>query len=181
MAHTQHDPEKRTSNFYPPSGISATHTRPLIDFVTNDRQQDDEEDEYYRRKSEDMHPRWQHMVAAPASRFAHIPRRVQRYAFIYVTLLLVAWFSWKRILQPNWESNRELNKALDESGKMFFGSNMRPEFSDMVHIKTMDSRLLPTNENSKQRLVVVGDVHGCKDERTPPYPSSNKQHFLMSA
>ncbi|KAF2497630.1 Metallo-dependent phosphatase [Lophium mytilinum] len=110
-----------------------------------------------------MPPPWKRIVAAPASRLSQVPRRVQRYFVIYATLLLAAWVSWKWVFQPDWDTNRAIENSLNEE-KVFFGSNMRPEFSDMIQIKTMDSRLLPTDENFKQRLVIVGDVHGCKDE-----------------
>lgn len=161
MAPTHRDFEKAASDLLPGS-----QPRPLVDFITNNWQQDDSDDEYYRRDSDNMiHPRWKHVVAAPMSRIAGIPRRVQRYVLIYATLLVVAWVTWTRILKPDWESTKSIIKSLEDESRATFGSNMRPEFSDMVHIKTMDSRLLPTDENFRRRLIVVGDVHGCKDER----------------
>ena len=38
---------------------------------------------------------------------------------------------------------------------------MRPEFEGMIQLKTLDKKHLPV-EN--KRLVVIGDVHGCRKE-----------------
>lgn len=45
-----------------------------------------------------------------------------------------------------------------------FGTNMRPTFNDMIQLKTIDQTLVPRKKD-KARLIVVGDVHGCHDER----------------
>lgn len=69
--------------------------------------------------------------------------------------------------------DKELDRALDEGNRDriggWFGSNALPGFSDMAHIQTLDARLLPGEKKawfrrSKRRLIIVGDVHGCKDE-----------------
>ena len=60
-----------------------------------------------------------------------------------------------------------LSDALDEkvrAGKGWYGTNMRPAFVDMIQLKTMDSRLIP-QDGDKNRLIFIGDVHGCYDER----------------
>ena len=41
---------------------------------------------------------------------------------------------------------------------------MRPEFLDMIQVKTLDQDLVPAREDQR-RLIVIGDVHGCSDER----------------
>lgn len=51
----------------------------------------------------------------------------------------------------------------------WFGTNVRPEFVDVVPMRTLDPALLPSPERTKghkssRRLVIVGDVHGCQDE-----------------
>lgn len=48
--------------------------------------------------------------------------------------------------------------------------NRRPEFTDFPAIRTLDPAFLPNNERNffsfrRRRLVFVGDVHGCFDER----------------
>lgn len=45
---------------------------------------------------------------------------------------------------------------------------MRPVFRDMIHLKTIDQGLVP-QKGGKGRLILVGDVHGCHDERTLSY------------
>lgn len=42
-----------------------------------------------------------------------------------------------------------------------YGTNVRPIFKDMIHIKTLDEKYLPVGN---RRLVIVGDVHGCVKE-----------------
>lgn len=145
--------------------------RPLIDFVTNDWRTDsryqedryasDESESLYRREEDDywVHPRWKNMIS-----YKRVPRRVQRYLLIYVALLIATWVSWTWFIQPDWEKNKELERQLNVKPTSVFGSNMRPEFSDMTQVKTLDSALLPSKHQLTQRLVVVGDVHGCKEE-----------------
>lgn len=144
--------------------------RPLIDFVTNDwrtdsRYQkniyasDDSESLYHWEDDYWVHPRWKSMIS-----YKRVPRRVQRYLLIYVALLIATWIGWTWFIQPDWEKNKELESQLNVKPTSVFGSNMRPEFSDMTQVKTLDSALLPSEHQLMQRLVVVGDVHGCKEE-----------------
>lgn len=145
--------------------------RPLIDFVTNDWRTDsryqediyasDEYESLYRREEDDywVHPRWKNMIS-----YQRVPRKVQRYLLIYVALLIATWVSWTWFIRPDWEKNKELESQLNAKPTSVFGSNMRPEFSDMTQVKTLDSALLPSEHQLMQRLVVVGDVHGCKEE-----------------
>lgn len=146
--------------------------RPLIDFVTNDWRTDsrykediyasNESESLYWREEDDywVHPRWKNMIS-----HKRVPRRVQRYLLIYVALFIATWVGWAWFIQPDWEKNKELERQLNVRPTSVFGSNMRPEFSDMTQVKTLDSTLLPSKHQLKQRLVVVGDVHGCKEER----------------
>jgi len=145
--------------------------RPLIDFITNDWRTDsryqkniyasDESESLYRWEDDYwVHPRWKNMIS-----YKRVPRRVQRYLLIYVALLIATWVSWTWFIQPDWEKNKELESQLNVKPTSVFGSNMRPEFSDMTQVKTLDSALLPSEHQLMQRLVVVGDVHGCKEER----------------
>ncbi|OCK82961.1 Metallo-dependent phosphatase [Lepidopterella palustris CBS 459.81] len=188
MADSSQEAEKYSSE--PPSSVSKEFSSrfhnpnglPLIDFVTNDWKvkpryhnshdhdhdhdhdhlsASDESESFYRREEDDywVHPRWKQLVS-----YGRVPRRVQRYLAIYITLLSIAWIVWSWFLQPDWEKNRELEKLMNMKPQTMFGSNMRPEFSDMTQVKMLNSIFLPTDEQSKQRLVVVGDVHGCKDE-----------------
>lgn len=92
---------------------------------------------------------------------ARVPRRIQRYAVVYILLLIIAWIAWRNIFGPIYAQYRQQIRELDTMPEMAYGSNSRPAFKDMVHVKTMDERHLPAGH---KRLVVVGDVHGCVDE-----------------
>jgi hypothetical protein len=75
--------------------------------------------------------------------------------------------------------------SLDPTSKTdsvgWFGTNSMPEFGDLIQIQTLDPGLVPTDlagmdaaSNNKRRLVIVGDVHGCKEERELHTDSRNK-------
>ncbi|KAE9979595.1 hypothetical protein EG328_000762 [Venturia inaequalis] len=96
------------------------------------------------------------------------PRRVQRYLLGYAVFLLACWLTWLYYLQPAWAQERLYDASLAtlNEKEQSFGANIRPEFTDMIHLKSLDVELLPGSKKSKddRRLIVVGDVHGCKDE-----------------
>ena len=50
-----------------------------------------------------------------------------------------------------------------KSGEGWFGSNVRPSFTDLIQIQTLDKSLVQSKDERK-RFIVVGNVHGCKDE-----------------
>lgn len=50
---------------------------------------------------------------------------------------------------------------MDTVPAMSYGSQVRPEFKAMIQIRDMDAQHLPEKHN---RLVFVGDVHGCREE-----------------
>lgn len=172
----------RSDSFHAPkNAVSAfpgsEQRRPLIDFVTNEWSKSshraasfDSDDSYAnypfeREKYDPPHlPEWVKRLLR-----VQVPRRVQRYLGGYLIFLLALWFGWLYWLQPAWQHE----KALDESANIAnsakgqaFGVNMRPSFADMVHFKQLDAEYLPSASNPERRLVFVGDVHGCKDERT---------------
>ena len=101
--------------------------------------------------------------------------KFRRYIFVYAVLLLACWLGWKSWLQPKWEEEALLSKSLEETHairKNWFGINARPPFADMIQVKDLDQSFLPTmgkdrtvDKNSKKRLIIIGDVHGCKHER----------------
>lgn len=88
-------------------------------------------------------------------------------------LLYMAWEIY--MLQP---PSQEEYPVISESLNMeILGTlsdwampNRRPEFTDFPAIKTLDPAFLPDYEQSffsirRRRLVFIGDVHGCFDER----------------
>lgn len=101
--------------------------------------------------------------------YAMTARRLQRYLLVYLLLVGACWLSWRWYLKPQLEEHLLLSESLDErfkTGKGWFGSNKKPAFNDMVHLKTLDKNLVPGvgSGRSRKRLIIVGDVHGCKDE-----------------
>lgn len=102
--------------------------------------------------------------------------RFRRYVLVYLTLFLLGWAGWAMVLYPRLEERGALLHALDPASKAevggWFGSNSLPRFDDLTHIRTLDPSLVPVpriegesrGSRSEKRLVVVGDVHGCKEE-----------------
>jgi hypothetical protein len=98
--------------------------------------------------------------------------RFRRYLVVYVFLLCICY-----VVLTKFQEEQELFVGLDLHGKnavgSWFGSNSLPTFSDMIHLRTLDPSLLPGDQPlskgdpNRKRLVVVGDVHGCKDECKP--------------
>ncbi|CAF9943263.1 MAG: hypothetical protein ALECFALPRED_010932 [Alectoria fallacina] len=102
-------------------------------------------------------PNWVQVCSAP---------RVRRYVLLLLMLLSLTWGNWHYWAGPSWAEHRLLSQSLNErmkTGEGWFGDNMRPEFLDMVQVKTLDQNLIPAREDRK-RLIVIGDVHGCSDE-----------------
>ncbi|KAI9719582.1 MAG: hypothetical protein M1812_003353 [Candelaria pacifica] len=131
--------------------------RPLIDFVKNEWRTDPK---YAYSSTSNHEPDWLSMMKAP---------RFRRYAIVYLMILSTCWMTYKWWLRPMWTENVALTKSLDDKERMkkgWFGVNMRPAFTDMIHLKTLDEGLLPKSgkHDAGQRLIIVGDVHGCKDE-----------------
>ena len=104
-------------------------------------------------------PRWTQMVRV---------RKFRRYILSYLLLLCICWISWNRWVEPLWNEHASLRESLDErmkTGKGWFGINLRPKFADIIQVKDLDRDLIPHGGRKRTRLIVVGDVHGCKDER----------------
>ena len=148
-AHAYHYPSRRTR-------------RPLIDFVRNEWRTNPKPGQAH-SSSPDRHlfhtPRWRQVVSA---------RKVRRYALFYLLLLCMSWVSWNCWLEPMYAEHLLLRGSLDErmnTGKGWFGANMRPKFKDIIQLEELDSSLIPRGGKESRRLIVIGDVHGCKEER----------------
>lgn len=136
--------------------------RPLINQVPNDFDLDvsDEEDAFYSRDDGDylLHPKWRAMITRTSNR---IPRRLQRYIIIYALGAIVLLISWRLFLGPQYAAYQAEQAIFDAAAQLEVPSSATPGFKDMVQVKDLDAKHLPKGEG---RLVVVGDVHGCKKE-----------------
>lgn len=98
--------------------------------------------------------------------------KFRRYLVVYAILLMSAYTGWEAVLQPMIKEHEDILTSLNvdtlEKVGGWFGTNVRPEFVDVVSMRTLNPALLPSLEKkqgkSSRRLVIVGDVHGCKDE-----------------
>ncbi|MCJ1388556.1 hypothetical protein MMC18_001403 [Xylographa bjoerkii] len=91
-------------------------------------------------------------------------RRVVGLLLLSLILFCIAWAWW---LGPKLSEHLMLKGSLDtriKASKGWFGANMRPKFAGMVQLEHLDANLVPTGGRDRKRLIVVGDVHGCKDE-----------------
>jgi hypothetical protein len=147
--------------------------RPLIERVTNRWQSDpkykdlyhgdyDDDDDYAQFMSE------QDESLPICSWPRRMPRRALRYLFVYLTFLLCVYSFWHFWFHPAMEVDDDFDRGMSQSSRESgaFGINVRPEFADMLQVQYLDSKFVPgATHGSRKRLVVVGDVHGCKDER----------------
>jgi hypothetical protein len=151
--------------------------RPLIDYVRNEWQSNSGA-KYSHLGSASSNsvsdrtdaPRWVQIVLSIVA-----TPRFRRYVLVYLALLGVCILGWQFFLFPRLKENSAILTALDPKEKAkvggWFGANAVPQLEDMIQLKTLDSALLPAREakeddsrHSSRRLVIVGDVHGCKEE-----------------
>jgi hypothetical protein len=98
-----------------------------------------------------------------------LPRRPQRLIVVYFFFVLIAFWVWRFIRRSSVDVDEEYKwNIFDYQSQLAgrkFGSNARPEFADMTQIQYMDSQYVPgASSRSPQRLIFIGDVHGCKSE-----------------
>lgn len=89
--------------------------------------------------------------------------KFQRAMLIFLAVSFLIWGNWHIWIGPLYNEAAALNWSIKQRqrlGEGWFGENMRPEFFDMVQIRTLDESLVP-NEASDNRLIIIGDVHGC--------------------
>ena len=149
-------------------------SRPLIDSVRNGWQS--HSNPAYHSLSYSPEPKnpglieiFRSVVSAP---------RFRRYVLIYLTLLTLCWAGWAGwvfVLSPELQDRENVAQSLDpqmmDKGG-WFGTNLMPTFDHLIQIGTLDPALVPGAEavaegsKSGKRLIMIGDVHGCKEERT---------------
>jgi hypothetical protein len=133
------------------------HT-PLIDLIPDNREDldvSDEEDSFYGKEDDFLIPaKWQ-------DRIDRVPRRIKRYLLVALGVAFIFLISWWTYFGPRRATYKLDLKFMDNEPVMGYGSNLRPDFKDMIQVKDMDEEHLP---KKGKRLVFVGDVHGCKEE-----------------
>jgi hypothetical protein len=93
---------------------------------------------------------------------------------VYAVLVMFAYIGWDVFLQPMLQERKVIIESLDvaamEKVGGWYGTNLRPEFAEIVSMRTLSPDFLPRLEKNtrhksgQRRLVIVGDVHGCQDE-----------------
>lgn len=157
-----------------PSSYRLTRfTRPLIDYVRNEWQTSAKyahlpSSSTDRSRSDS--PKWLQMIHSIVT-----APRFRRYVLVYMSLLVSCIVGWKFVLSPRMQEHASLLRALDPNVKAevggWFGSNALPRFDYIEQLRTLDPALLPAEaapeggQPSQRRLIVIGDVHGCKSER----------------
>ena len=135
---------------------------PLIDLIPDNRDDldvSDAEDDFYGQDDDFLIPiKWRAAIIHTTDR---IPRRIKRYSTVYVGIAFVFLISWVVYFGPRHSARKQEWKEMDTTSAMSYGSNVRPKFKDMIQVSDMDEQHLPKKNN---KLVFVGDVHGCKEE-----------------
>ncbi|ERF75999.1 hypothetical protein EPUS_08253 [Endocarpon pusillum Z07020] len=101
--------------------------------------------------------------------------KIRRYLLLYTVILIFSIWLWSSMIWPVWAEQRMLARSLSAENRRasggLFGSNLRPTFPNMIQVKDLDTKFVPKATASKDaradnvnRLIFVGDVHGCLDE-----------------
>lgn len=140
---------------------SQQRRRPLIDFIKNEWRHIDKShsSDSSPTQSTFVSPFCLHILAAP---------NFQRTILVLLALLFLIWGNWKTWAGQRLNEDYMLKTTLRDklkSNEGWFGENMRPQFLDMIQVKALDNSLIP-QKGEKKRLIVIGDVHGCHEERT---------------
>ncbi|RMZ79657.1 hypothetical protein DV738_g3152, partial [Chaetothyriales sp. CBS 135597] len=151
-----------------PPYVVPTQDQPLIEYCTNEwlKNPDYDSPAYERPVHEEFYD-WLDDWLDDCLLVIKAPR-FRRLILGLCVLVVGAIFLWLRVIGP-WVAEesllwRSLNKELSQSAGGLFGSNVRPHFAGMHHIKDMDAVHLPDESSPNKRLIFVGDIHGCKNE-----------------
>ncbi|KAL3471008.1 Metallo-dependent phosphatase-like protein [Aspergillus californicus] len=159
---------------YNPSPSKFTRfTQPLINYVRNEWHSQSPSAKYKHLSSApdrtESPKRWVQVVLSIVT-----APRFRRYVVVYMGLLVSCIVGWHFFLSPMLKENSAILKSLDpkQKGRVggWFGTSALPFLEDVVQLKEFNSTLLPASsvpeegEDSQRRLIVIGDVHGCKTE-----------------
>ena len=156
-----------TSN--PPYASRFTRfSRPLIDSVRNGWQS--HSNPAYHPLSSSSSPDTKDPGWAQVAMSVVSAPRFRRYVVVYLTLFLLGWAGWALLLYPRLQERAHILQSLDTTrgrASGWFGTNSLPRFDDLALIGVLDPSLVPgapLEGGPRRRLIVVGDVHGCKEE-----------------
>lgn len=103
-------------------------------------------------RNENSRTPWMQMVLS----FVTAPR-FRRYIVVYLTLVMLGWAGWRLVVYPRLRS-----QAPKAETDRYSGAN---SMDGLTLMRTLDPALVPeSGVKNRRRLIVVGDVHGCKDE-----------------
>lgn len=154
-----------------PRGSSAQ--RPLISFVTNKWETSQSSRGRSSSSTSSASYDWHRATWLGFIASIIMAPKFRRYLFVYAILLMFAFTGWESVVQPMMKEHEDILTSLNvdtlEKVGGWFGTNVRPEFVDVVPMRTLDPAFLPSPEmmqghKSSRRLIIVGDVHGCQDE-----------------
>ncbi|CAE7187242.1 Serine threonine protein phosphatase [Pyrenophora teres f. teres] len=136
--------------------------RPLIEQIPDYRDDldvSDEEDAFYTRDDDFLiPPKLQAVITRTSDR---IPRRIKRHSLKYFVIFILSLISWYTYFGPRRAAQKAELYLMDNKPTMSYGNNVRPAFKGMIQVSDLDEQHLPKHNN---RLIFVGDVHGCKHE-----------------
>ncbi|KAF2674088.1 Metallo-dependent phosphatase [Microthyrium microscopicum] len=165
-------PPPSNAQSYMPPPMHHIPDKPLIDYVTNEwKSTEHKYPDYYKTYDEDEYGQFI-MTDKIAKDFwswpCRFPRRTFKYLVLYCIFITVCIFFWMSWLKPVMDEEDILDASYNRHVLgTELGTNAQPEFVDMVHLKYLDSKFIPGATHSGiKRLVVIGDVHGCKEELT---------------
>lgn len=152
----------------------AGRRRPLIEQCTNEWQNSPQ---YNEATSFESDSDWFDVVTTTAERMWALTKapKFQRLALLFVFATIAAILCWRNFLSVFVAENVAAWDSINAKGKAnqghVFGQNKRVHFPGMVHLNTLDSKHLPRtskanprNASKHQRLIFIGDIHGCMDE-----------------
>ncbi|KAJ5104922.1 hypothetical protein NUU61_002269 [Penicillium alfredii] len=173
MATHDADPRNVDSDDVEKSSRAPSSSRPLIDSARNEWQSHSHSHIAHPPSSNDAHntPQGMQMIQSLAS-----APRFRRYVIIYPAILFLGLLGWWIAVTPRLQEQRSLLFSLDPASKDkfggWFGTNSPPRFDYLIQIRNLDQALVPLalpegdkdQSQRRRRLIVIGDVHGCKDE-----------------
>lgn len=102
-------------------------------------------------------------------------RKIRRCLLFFTVVFISSLWLWSIVVWPTWKDRRALDWSLSDQNRLtsggVFGSNLPPVFPNIIQLKVLDPKYIPKAKasqhptaNNVNRLVFVGDVHGCLDE-----------------